>query len=310
VFVFFVILQHAAQHQTPEDTRTILGISRLGLVCKLSHVLGLRLPLVEAARFSFFPAGHSTMLNPRAAGLPLQAMLQKREGRRSERSGTLVVAFSGGATNKIGLARLEFRRMLSEAGTSHVDQLYVLDPTGMSFYEHRLSTFQAQLRECLRPYSRVIFLGNCMGATAALRFAGLLRHKHDMVLAFNPEVVPGRDSRKVFRIAACLSPTQTSKLRGVLERAVLKTSAQIRVHVSAWPPELSQGRLLFDSVDGDDVIVEVDAEMAVADGLRQRVLPRVLRIIHHQCTYHGLLAKCLRPTGALRGILDRAVGPR
>ena len=122
--------------------------------------------------------------------------------------------------------------------TRHADQLYVLDPTGMSFYQHGIATFERQLRQCLVPYKKVVFLGNCMGATAALRFAALLRHQQDTVLAFNPEVDPARDSRKVFRAASWLSPVTSSRLRAVLERAVARPFCR------PLPGIVTQGRRL------------------------------------------------------------------
>ena len=122
---------------------------------------------VEAlVSFSFFPAKDDVSLqDPHAGGI--NSIEDIREAQSSD---TLIVAFSGGATNKIGLARLEFRRMLSQPGsaTRNADQLYVLDQTGMSFYEHQIEVFQRHLALCLRPYQKVVFLGNCMGATAAL----------------------------------------------------------------------------------------------------------------------------------------------
>eukprot|EP00939_MAST-03C_sp_MAST-3C-sp1_P005173 g5173.t1 len=117
------------------------------------------------------------MQDPRAGGLPFE-----KTG-NAKSSDTLVVAFSGGATNRIGLARLEFRKMLSKRGcvTRSADQLYVLDPTGMSFYEYKVDRFTNQLNSLLRPYKKICMLGNCMGATAALRFA--LRQILDLACA-------------------------------------------------------------------------------------------------------------------------------
>ena len=99
-----------------------------------------------------------------------------------------------------------------------------------------------------------------------------------------------------------------------------ETPARVRVHVSGWPPELFQGRLLF-SGDGGELsscsggegnkggtaLVEVDSTSYVC--LREGLpLPRVLRIVHWDCKCHGLLAKKLKPNGKLRQILDAAVG--
>ena len=332
-------VRRAARFVRPEDTSTVCGISRLGMICKLSNICGHPVPLIEAARFSFFPAVAADADEADAASL-LASMRDPRAGgitsleriRGAKRSSALVVAFSGGATNKIGLARLEFRRMLSKY--KDLDQLYVLDPTGMSFYEHNIRDFQEKLAACLAPYKKIIFLGNCMGGTAALRFSALLRHPEDMVLSFNPEIDPARDSRRVFRIAAFLSPSTTSRLRAVLEKAVRDTPAKVRIHVSNWPPELNQAMLLlssssFSSSSSSSVLSpssskateanDSDEQAAVFDLNYQNYqnydaaaaesppLPRIVRILHRDCDYHGLLAKRLKGNGSLRRILDEAV---
>ena len=312
-------VRRQARFITPEDTSIVCGISRLGLICKLANVCGHPVPLVEAARFCFFPATGPTGVDgardPRTVG----GITSLKRIRDEKSSATLVVAFSGGATNKIGLARLEFRRMLSQY--RGLDQLYVLDPTGMSFYEHNLRTFREQLASCLSPYAKVIFLGNCMGATAALRFSSLLQHSEDTVLAFNPEVTPASDPRCAFRVAACLSPSKTSRLRTTLEKAVTFTPAKIRLHVSNWPPERSQAMLLLEqseeAVVFDVVYQDYDAAAAarsaaavVDSSSASSSLPRVVRILHRECDHHGLLAKRLKGNGALRKILDEAVVER
>jgi hypothetical protein len=335
VLAVWCAVRRAARFTKPEDTRTVCGVSRLGIICKLSNICGHPVPLIEAARFSFFPATSgkndeegdaasslAALQDPRAGGI---TSLEQIIG--ANRSNRVVVAFSGGATNTIGLARLEFRRMLSQY--RELDQLYVLDPTGMSFYEHNIKTFQEQLAACLAPYQKVIFLGNCMGATAALRFSAMLQHPEDTVLAFNPEIDPARDSRRVFRIAACLSPSTTSQLRAVLEKAVADTPARVRIHVSNWPPELDQAMLLlspssFSSSSVRHLSKETEANHIDEDGVfdldyqsynnaaaaESSPLPRIVRILHRKCNFHGLLAKMLKGNGSLRKILDEAVAAR
>ena len=310
IFSCCFAVRRKARLIVPEDTSTVCGISKLGMICKLSNVCGHPVPRVEAARFSFFPAATTDFCDDHAAPRPEKHQRGARSGgissleriHASKSSDVLVVAFSGGATNKIGLARLEFRRMLSRY--EGVDQLYVLDPTGMSFYEHNIRQFQTQLARCLSPYSKVVLLGNCMGATAALRFSSLLQHHEDFVLAFNPEVVPARDPRCMFRIAACLSPSRTSRLRAVLETAVVKTPAKIRIHASNWPPERSQAMLLLaDNCKAEDMF-DVDFDTVAK---YPTSLPRLVRILHRECNHHGLLAKRLKGNGALQNILDQAV---
>jgi hypothetical protein len=307
-------MRRAAYTAAADDTRTICGISRLGTVCKIAHVCGHPTPELEKTRFSFFPAGHIDVNDPRSGGITeLKDIIPN--------SSTLVVAFSGGATNKIGLPRLEFRRMLANttSPTTNVDQLYVLDPTGMSFYEHQIEKFSNQLRFFLLPYKKVVLLGNCMGATAALRFSALLQNKEDVVLAFNPEVKPNIDPRLSFRIASCLSPSKTSRLSSVLNKAISTSPGRIRIHMSNWPPEYEQSMLLLSENDdildvdfdigdgGDDSIASSGVSLGVGKKSDHSTLPRIVRILHREFKIHGLISKQLKSSGSLRKILDDAV---
>ena len=106
---------------------------------------------------------------------------------------TLVVSFSGGATNKIGMPRTEFMRTINSAGPAAAacDKLFVLDPTGMSFYTKDLLPFCETLKAVAAPYARVVLLGNCMGGTGAILCAPLLNLSADSsVVVFNPVVDP------------------------------------------------------------------------------------------------------------------------
>lgn len=309
--VGYFSLRVIASRITAEDDGSVCGVQRLGLVAKLSFLCGFSMPRVD--RFAFFRSGFVS-LNPRDGGLGLEEMMKIAE--RGECSDALIVAFSGGATNKIGLARLEFRRMLSmnNTPTAQLDQLYVLDPTGMSFYEHHIEQFTSCLRRAIRPYKRVIFLGNCMGATAAIRFAPLLRSPKDTVLAFNPEVNPKADSRILFKIAAMLAPRTTGALASIMRSALQSTPARVRIHSSVWPPEYFQAQLLSmpQVGNGNGIIVETKVERATAEGYRAAIEKgrahhsRVLRLVYCECNQHGMLSKVLRGSGALREILDHA----
>eukprot|EP00035_Acanthoeca_spectabilis_P028625 m.471487 g.471487 ORF g.471487 m.471487 type:complete len:184 (-) comp31111_c0_seq1:117-668(-) len=174
----------------------------------------------------------------------------------------------------------------------------------MSFFEHNIENVTESLARAVQGYDRVVFVGNCMGGTGALRFCHLLRSPEDSVVAFNPEVSPATDARRAFRIAAWLSPRACKALPGVLDRAIAATAARVRVHVSSWEPELSQGRLLF------------MPETAVADSTSGRwpepVAPAArehptLRVVHSSCTEHDMVPKVLRPAGILAAIVGHAV---
>jgi len=346
--------KRAAFRAMPTDTSTICGISRVGLLCKLSFLMKWPIPNLESARFAFLPAQKAPAADDAASRTPLgyEALLAHCTRGKAVRnsngsasasdepaatraaattttqacdtapSSTLVVAFSGGAVNKIGLSRMEFRRMLSARGsaTAHVDQLYVLDPTGMSFYSHDLAAFTARLRRVVEAYDRVVFIGNCMGGSAVLRFAPLLRPT-DTVLAFNPEVDPRVDPRRPFRMAARLAPRDAGGLAETLRTALQRTRARIHVHSSAWPPERDQARLLLRfmtptltptgewpnwAVRAMDDSGVPSTETALAALRHPAERTRVL-FEHRDCGYHGMLAKLLRPNGSLRAILDDAV---
>ena len=143
-------------------------------------------------------------------------------------------------------------------------------------------------------YSKVVYLGNCMGATAALRFSSLLQHESDFVLAFNPEVAP-----PVIHVAHSVLPhatIETSRLRAVLETAVMKTPAKIRIHVqlatrasqamlflappadpilykNSWEEDMFD--VDFDTVANSSVALPVSSEYCIASattmGSRQRL---------------------------------------
>jgi hypothetical protein len=102
----------------------------------------------------------------------------------------LLVVFSSLGS---GIARPEWGGSLSRAAkdlSSSLDILHVLDPA-FSWYCQDPSCqwrggeyYSSQLSEYVRDYESVMFLGDSMGAAAALRFSELA----DVVLAFTPQV--------------------------------------------------------------------------------------------------------------------------
>mmetsp|Transcript_39748 Transcript_39748/g.93341 ORF Transcript_39748/g.93341 Transcript_39748/m.93341 type:complete len:110 (-) Transcript_39748:383-712(-) len=103
------------------------------------------------------------------------------------------------------MPRTEFRSQLQQGILSRqADNLFMVDPTGMSFYTSGEQELRAVLKAVVASYEVVVFLGNCMGATGALLCADLLSHKKTTVLAFNPEVDPFVDPRLGFKTGAWL----------------------------------------------------------------------------------------------------------
>jgi hypothetical protein len=148
---------------TVDDTATVLGVSRLGLTCKLCYLLRIPVPAVNRQRFAFFAASTTSAVPmPTVVPMHLEAMRHhlKHLADGSQLSRVLVVAFSGGATNKIGLPRHEFRRVLGRAGSAAAtcDTLFVLDSSGMSFYRHGLGELRAVLAEVLAKYALKVVL--------------------------------------------------------------------------------------------------------------------------------------------------------
>lgn len=107
-------------------------------------------------------------------------------------SRTLLIAFAGGALQIGGESRPEFVRSTAALG---VDRVFLTDPSN-AWYTDAL--YDAALPALAAPYERVVLLGNCMGATGALRFAHLA---HAAVLV-NPHVLPHRHRDWLVRFAA------------------------------------------------------------------------------------------------------------
>jgi len=124
-----------------------------GIKTKLCYLCGFTLKKYEDMRFSFVPAHPG-----------------------GERTDMLIVSFAGGALKIGGHSQPEFQRALAFLDS---DQLYLVDPTGMSWYLRGptgydgIEFYERKLREILSHYKSSIFIGNCMGASAALFYSHL-----------------------------------------------------------------------------------------------------------------------------------------
>lgn len=289
-----------------DETRTVFGVSHMSLLCKAAYLLRWSMPQVDQARFLLYPAGAAGAGPDAGIGVYETALAHTRGGNTTHRASTLIVAFSGGAINKIGIPRHEFRRTLSSsASASECDQLYVLDPTGMSMYAHGLAQFEQMLRDLTAGYARCVFVGNCMGATGALRFAHLLPGATSTVIAVNPEIAPALDSRRSFRVAALLQPGICTELPAVLQASVDSSLGRVRIHSSSWGPERAQCELLRCGT-AVEVVAEPDGARCAAclQGCRSK---RTARVVYSTCREHGMLGDVLRPSGGLITIIEEAV---
>ena len=337
-----------------EDTSTWLGVGRLSVLSKLAYLLGWDMPACSQSRFLFYAASMGgegdgrggADLGEAEAKTDYQDILQHLRRRRISGSGsgdadeeensqsrasTLVVAFAGGAVNKVGIPRAEFRRTLqSLPGTQLCDQLYVHDPSGMSFYSHGQAPFLLALTSVVRAYDKVVFVGNCMGATAVLRFAYLLPSAACTAIAVNPEVEPWRDwTRPSFLLAALLLPRLCLRLRAEVGASVAASRGRVHVHASAWRPERAQAELLlspFQPASGGEGDGEGEAggrdeppllfaaedvgggsaAAACAEALRRAAGRRAV-LFRHSHDRHGLISGVLRPGGGLAALLEEAV---
>lgn len=166
-------------------------LSPRGVKAKLSYILGLKLPDVSN-RVVFVP---------------------RRMDRKTD---VLIVSFAGGellcclflcegALQIGGHSQPEFQKTLSEL---EADQLFLLDPSGMSWYladsrgghnglpeiesvlKVQVMLIAYNLKEHLQGYKAAVFIGNCMGASGALMFSHLARK----VVCFNPHICPKKFS--------------------------------------------------------------------------------------------------------------------
>lgn len=103
----YAAMRETARRVTVDDTSTVFGASKLGVVCKLAYILDIPTPQIEKVRFVFYSAARSKEDEDCYTDEFQQAS-----------STSLVVAFSGGATNKISMPRLEFRHVLNRSGQS------------------------------------------------------------------------------------------------------------------------------------------------------------------------------------------------
>ncbi|KAJ1448178.1 hypothetical protein M885DRAFT_574775 [Pelagophyceae sp. CCMP2097] len=211
---------------------------------------------------------------------------------------TLVVAFAGLGVS--GLARFEWRRVLTnvlrrdvERGAAF-DVLFVADPasswyTGGAANRWRGdSALKKALRALRRRYECVVFVGDSMGASAALRFADCGRP--DVVLALAPQTASFEDDKHVGRDDLRLSKKRCyQRLEAPLFASVRKTLAR-------------RGRVDVHHARGD----EGDAAHAAALSSGLGPYAARLGVVAHDGASHDV-AFHLKQTGQLEPLVETAL---
>lgn len=191
----------------------------------------------------------------------------------------LLVVFSSLGS---GLARPEWGGSLANlAPSDELDVLYVLDPA-CSWYCQDPSCnwkggdyFYKELQARFQQYEAVLFLGDSMGAAAALRFSSLANE----ALVFSPQV-------DISSYEAITRSDFSIKIRREFEQEVVRTcretSARILIHY---------------------------AENCQEDAAAVNLIPcrRNIELVAHDYDDH-ILSLHLRDEGKLKGIVDGAIG--
>jgi len=232
VFICLVILLVILAMRRIDTSKS----SHLGLFAKLSYLCGCRIPQIELLRYTY---------------VPLQD---------GERSKVLVVSFAGGALKIGGLPQIEFSKTLDNIDC---DQLFLVDPTGMSWYLQDpnfswdgVSYYGEILSEYCEPYEKVLFVGNCMGATGALMFGRFA----DRIIAFKPHIDPPTYNNKSVRLGCKLLPAnkRADPLNHILTTINNSPDTIIDIYVSNNPAELQQIQLLPDTPNVTKHIMETE----------------------------------------------------
>jgi len=228
--------------------------NRLSLLSKWAVLTGKTYAELEGMRYNFFPC-------------------------QEKPTDALVVSFAGGAMQVGRHSVQEFRKTINEA-IPDCDQLYLADPQ-QSYYLNEptqkwdgFDYHQKLLRDVVKRYKTVVFIGNCLGGTGAILFA----HLADVVIAFNPLID--------LNAFGCTSAHYWAKRRfppawqdnKVLER--LKAScklcrskgwgANVTIHSSNTPSAVYQAKILAStSVDAADVVIYDDCRSGLPQYLKK-----------------------------------------
>ncbi|ETO28593.1 hypothetical protein RFI_08537 [Reticulomyxa filosa] len=229
------------------------SVNGIGLRSKLCYLLGIGIPKLYEAQYQWYPYKKESKKEDQS--YTLKEALSVLQAKTITPQKCLVISFSGGAIKIGGYSQIEFRRVLSECVTEihnddtnyddndgndnkekeskheyAFDQLYVLDPTGMSWYSYVYDkTYTSNwwdgwkvlgknLREILKHYKYCLYIGNCMGGTGALIASSYVPENITRchVVTFNPHLSPSTHPEWAARLGSWLLP---SRLRNGLLQA-------------------------------------------------------------------------------------------
>jgi len=208
--------------------------SYIGYLAKLSYVLGIRIKFLEQRRWKFVPFN------------------------LYEKSRVLIVSFAGGALKIGGVPQAEFSKTLA---SFECDQLFLVDPTGMSWFLQGpnfnwegIKYYESILSKFCESYSKVLFIGNCMGATGAF----MMGHLADRVILFRPNIDPRNHPDWITRFGTKFIPQDK---RGDIFNKILDTIEKAKetvfdIYVSKNVPDLQQLGLLPDAKNVNKLIKE------------------------------------------------------
>jgi hypothetical protein len=211
-----------------------------------TFVLGVRVPALERQRFS-------AIVRARTTDDDAATQVSK------PRSRSLLVAFAGGALQIGGQTRREF---VNSTADLDCDRLFVTDPSNAWYTD---AGFAMQLEEIVREFRHVVFLGNCLGATGALRFAHLANH----VVCINPDIDVANHSDWRIRFAASRivdAANERTQFVSRLVRSVSQCGGTVRVYVDSVPSHKREARLLQTLLEREALSV-VDLQVVHCDSV-------------------------------------------
>jgi hypothetical protein len=193
-------------------------------------------------------------------------------------SDTLLVAFAGGALQLGGQTQPEFVRSTERLPC---DRLFVTDPSNAWY---AVEGFDSAFETAIRGYRRVVLVGNCSGATGALRFA----HLADAVIAINPQVDVHHDKRWQVRFAASRLSEDSATFLHRLASSVRSCRGVVTLLV-------------------DDNVAEDKRQAALLERLVAEDWSHKLRVRHFD-PGSVKMSKFVRNSGELQRLFEEAIG--
>lgn len=294
--------------------------SRIGLLSKIAYLMRESLPRLEESRIIWYPSNSSDMLQ----GYKYKEAIDIISNNKVELQSTLFISFSGGAIRIGGYSRFELRRTLQSVNIKHAfDMLFLLDPTGFSWYTYdRNGEFNGwqqlghNLQNIAKHYKNVILLGNCMGGTAALIYTKYILEIGNcncVSLIFNPQTDPTSHLDKKYVFGAKLLPfdkrkaflVESKNIINKLSHDKISGIAKLCIHCSNDEKELQQAKLLqIVSIQDLSCKLDIDTIYNIIYDNGNQVNSHLF--IHTDFTKHGIM-KYLRDEADLQRLIEMHV---